>query len=83
MAHVEHTMHITDQVGRYNMILGRDVLQELGIDLDFKESSITWGDYQANMKSADVTLSEHVANIEATKVVAADISKILDAKYQR
>eukprot|EP00957_Ditylum_brightwellii_P164644 12535686-Ditylum_brightwellii.AAC.1 len=65
------------------MILGRDLLQELGIDLDFKENSITWGDYQANMKSPDIALEKHVANIETTKAAAADIAKILDAKYHK
>eukprot|EP00957_Ditylum_brightwellii_P209375 15361474-Ditylum_brightwellii.AAC.1 len=58
--YVEYTMYITNYLGRYNMILDRDVLQELGINLDFKENSITWGDYQANMKSVDVTLAKHV-----------------------
>eukprot|EP00957_Ditylum_brightwellii_P116353 8875392-Ditylum_brightwellii.AAC.1 len=33
------------------------------------------------MKSADVTLSEHMANVEATKAAAAFIAKILDAKH--
>eukprot|EP00957_Ditylum_brightwellii_P123593 9422669-Ditylum_brightwellii.AAC.1 len=74
--------HIINHLGKYDMILGRDVLQELGIDLDLK-NSITWEDYQANMKSADVTLAEHVANIEATKSAAADIAKRLDVKYQK
>eukprot|EP00957_Ditylum_brightwellii_P052725 3996909-Ditylum_brightwellii.AAC.2 len=35
------------------------------------------------MKSADVTLAEHVANVEATKAAAADIAEILNAKYQK
>eukprot|EP00957_Ditylum_brightwellii_P137456 10479997-Ditylum_brightwellii.AAC.1 len=74
-------MHATDHLGRYDMILGRNVLGELGINLDFKENNITWGNYQANMKPADITLSEHVANVEATKAAAAEIAKISGAKY--
>eukprot|EP00957_Ditylum_brightwellii_P144530 11009741-Ditylum_brightwellii.AAC.1 len=65
------------------MILGRDLLRELGIDLDFKENSIIWGDYHANMKPADITLTEHVANIEATKLAAADIAKMMGVKYRK
>eukprot|EP00957_Ditylum_brightwellii_P151286 11520028-Ditylum_brightwellii.AAC.1 len=42
---------------RYNMILGKDLIRELGIELDFKENSITWGNYQADMKSADFMLA--------------------------
>eukprot|EP00957_Ditylum_brightwellii_P177030 13486579-Ditylum_brightwellii.AAC.1 len=60
---------------------GRDMPQELGIDIDFKESNITWGYYQANMKSTEVILAEHVANIKVTKTIAENVSKILDDKY--
>eukprot|EP00957_Ditylum_brightwellii_P021852 1648251-Ditylum_brightwellii.AAC.3 len=76
LAHLEHTMHVTDQLGRYDMILGRDLLQELVIDLDFKENSIVWGDYQVNMKSAVVMLTEHLVNVEATKDATANIAKM-------
>eukprot|EP00957_Ditylum_brightwellii_P105830 8070484-Ditylum_brightwellii.AAC.1 len=60
--------------------MGRELLQELGINLDFKENCITWGDYHTNMKPTDVTLTEHVVNVEATKVAATEIANILDAK---
>eukprot|EP00957_Ditylum_brightwellii_P009129 690192-Ditylum_brightwellii.AAC.1 len=65
------------------MILDRDLLQKLGINLDFKENSISCGDYQADMKDADVTLAEHLAAVEATTAAATEIAKILDAKYQK
>eukprot|EP00957_Ditylum_brightwellii_P109338 8341058-Ditylum_brightwellii.AAC.1 len=81
--HVEHTMHVTNQLGQYNMILRRDLLRELGIKLNFKESIISWGDYQADMKDADVTLAEHIAAVEATTAAATEIAKILDGKYQK
>eukprot|EP00957_Ditylum_brightwellii_P202616 15330939-Ditylum_brightwellii.AAC.1 len=54
----------------------------MGINLNFKENGISWGDYQADMKDADVTLAEHVTNVEATIAAATEIAKILDAKYQ-
>eukprot|EP00957_Ditylum_brightwellii_P087520 6662725-Ditylum_brightwellii.AAC.1 len=78
--HVEHTIHMTDQLGQYDMILGRDLLQEMGIDLNFKENNISWEDYQTNMKDADVTLSKHIATVEATTAAATEIAKILNAK---
>eukprot|EP00957_Ditylum_brightwellii_P159454 12137758-Ditylum_brightwellii.AAC.1 len=34
----------------------------MGINLNFKENSVSWGDYQANMKDDDVTLAEGIAN---------------------
>eukprot|EP00957_Ditylum_brightwellii_P045583 3456478-Ditylum_brightwellii.AAC.1 len=63
------------------MILGRDLLRKVGIGLDFKGNSIIWGDHHANMKPADIMLTEHIANIEAATTAAEEIAKILDAKY--
>eukprot|EP00957_Ditylum_brightwellii_P006412 487026-Ditylum_brightwellii.AAC.1 len=57
------------------MTLRRDLLQELGIDLSFKENSISWGDCQANMKDADITLAKHIAAVEATTSAATEIAK--------
>eukprot|EP00957_Ditylum_brightwellii_P161802 12319000-Ditylum_brightwellii.AAC.1 len=63
------------------MILGRDLLWEVGIDLNFKENSISWGDYQADMKDIDITLAEHLAAVETTTAAVTDIAEILDSKY--
>ena len=30
-------VHVTKQISKYDMIIGRDILQELGIVLDFEE----------------------------------------------
>eukprot|EP00957_Ditylum_brightwellii_P097404 7418900-Ditylum_brightwellii.AAC.1 len=61
------------------MILGRDLQRELGIKLNFKENSISWGNYQADMKDIDVTLTKHIVTVEATTAAATEIAKILDA----
>eukprot|EP00957_Ditylum_brightwellii_P035287 2676175-Ditylum_brightwellii.AAC.1 len=55
----------------------------MGIDLNFKENGISWGDYQAIMKGTDVTLAGHIAKVEATTAAVTEIAKILDAKYQK
>eukprot|EP00957_Ditylum_brightwellii_P068672 5213030-Ditylum_brightwellii.AAC.1 len=54
----------------------------MGVDLNFKENNISWGDYQANMKDTNVTLAKHIATVEATTATATEMAKILDAKYQ-
>eukprot|EP00957_Ditylum_brightwellii_P089879 6844726-Ditylum_brightwellii.AAC.1 len=72
-----------DQLGQYDMILGRDLLQEMGIDLNFEENNISWGDYQANMKDTDVSLVEHIVTLKATNTAATELAKILDAKHQK
>ena len=35
------------------MILGRDVMSELGITLDFKDQTMTWDDLTINMKDPE------------------------------
>eukprot|EP00957_Ditylum_brightwellii_P039224 2967510-Ditylum_brightwellii.AAC.1 len=52
-------------------------------ELFFKENITSWGDYQADMKAANVSSKEHIVNVEATKAAATKIAKILDAKYQK
>eukprot|EP00957_Ditylum_brightwellii_P120323 9180763-Ditylum_brightwellii.AAC.1 len=33
------------------------------------------------MKSADITMAEHLANVEASRIVAENMAKIVDTKY--
>eukprot|EP00957_Ditylum_brightwellii_P006809 516122-Ditylum_brightwellii.AAC.1 len=55
----------------------------MGINLDFKENNISWGDYQVDMKDTDITLAERIAMVEPTTAAATEITKLLDAKYQK
>ena len=43
-------MHVTPTLGAYNMILGREALSELGIDLKFSSHTIVWNDVAVNIK---------------------------------
>jgi hypothetical protein len=77
----------------YDMILGRDVMSELGITLDFKDQTMTWDDSTVNMKDPD-TLSdlldpvndfywnEYMNETEALQEASACLKKVLDAKYE-
>ena len=38
-------MHVADDLGNYDMIIGRDVLTDLGIDLCFSDETIIWDDH--------------------------------------
>eukprot|EP00957_Ditylum_brightwellii_P041234 3122272-Ditylum_brightwellii.AAC.1 len=68
-------MHVIDSPGRYKIIIGRDALWELGIELDFKSNSINWGQYKAAMRSAGITLPDRILSLEASKAVADNMSK--------
>ena len=49
---IEWNLHVdsTPSPHHYNMILGRDIMSELRITLDFKDQTMTWDDWTINMK---------------------------------
>ena len=50
---IEWNLHVDSTPGPhcYDMILGHDVMSELGITLDFKDQTMTWDDLTINMKN--------------------------------
>ena len=52
-------MHVTKQNMSYDLIIGRDLLRELGIVLDFKNNTIQWDDVEMPMKSNQQVRNEH------------------------
>jgi hypothetical protein len=75
------------------MILGRDIMRELGITLDFKDQTMMWDDSTVNMKDPDTLLdlldpvndfywNEDLNLMEALQEASAHLKKILDAKYE-
>ena len=84
-AAVKVTAHVHEgQVGAYDIIIGRDVLQETGIDLVFSEQRVKWPRMHAElpMKPANAKPGTHfhVQN-DHLDADAERLSKILDAKY--
>ena len=39
---IEWNMHVTDNLGAYDMIIGRDIMTHLGIDVRFSTMEIEW-----------------------------------------
>ena len=81
---VEVTLHVTQMNGNYDMILGRDVLTQLGIVLDFGQQIVSWGDEIVEMRPTDCTQETTYAVNDVADIAAETdhMSKILDAKYQ-
>jgi hypothetical protein len=80
----------------YDMIIGRDLLLKLNIDLRFSEKNIKWEDKIVQMKSfSDIWKDTHPTRAEmratflksvepkATKEETERITKILDANYEK
>ena len=82
---IEHEVHISKQLSNYDMIIGRDLLHEVGIDIKFSTKTMEWDDVSIPMKDIDAT-AESVCQIEDPPFITADterMKRILDAKYEK
>ena len=77
---------------KYDMIIGRDLLSELGITLNFSDQTMTWDESTVRMKDpeefADISSPLHEFfwhcesyETQALQDASARLKKILDAKY--
>ena len=84
-AELKVVCHVTNRQSNYKIILGRDVLSELGIVLDFKRRVISWNESEAQMKPFESTSKTHFSISDSTRVSSETerIKRILDAKYEK
>ncbi len=80
---VEWDFHVTKTLGAYDMIIGRDLMEFLGINIRFSDQVIEWEG--ATMPFKDQDQSEngmfHVQEPDAVREASDRITQILDAKY--
>ena len=49
MAHIFAPFHVTSHKNNYDVIFSQDLLQEIGINLDFQNNFVQWKDtYEIN-----------------------------------
>ena len=66
----------------YDMIIGRDLLKELGIVLDFSAETMIWHDVPVPMKDPDATMEEsYYVRHDQSDPEYDRVKHILDAKY--
>ena len=58
-------------MSKYDIILGRDVMQNLGINLDFEDKVIRWNGSSANMKNPQ-SANNFNYNIEESYALQAE-----------
>ena len=83
-AEVTHTVHVTQSLSNYDIIIGQDLLHELEIDIKFSTKSMCWNDVEVDMKPPTCTKEDsfHVEEELFVNNETDRIAKILDAKYQ-
>ena len=55
---IEWRVHLADSLGNYDMIIGRDILSELGIDLHFSTLTCTWEQRTISMREGTATIEQ-------------------------
>ena len=80
-AHIFAPFHITSQKSNY---IHQDLLQRLGVNLDFQNKCVGWKETKISMKSINCEMLTNFA-MQVTKNIknaTNRIKKILDAKYE-
>jgi len=82
---IEWNMHITKSLGPYDMIIGRDILKFLKIELRFSDEIIKWDGAEMPFKDGDASTKEvcYVADSYPVENAVCRVNHILDAKYDR
>ena len=77
-------VHVAKSLGAYDMIIGRDLLTDLGIDIRFSDSMCAWDGEEMPFKDRDESplLSYHVNDKGITQNSVNRVKEILDAKYE-
>ena len=82
---VHWKMHITENELNHDMIMGRDLLAELGIDLLYSKNLIEWDHKNVPFRERNVSADTEYYQLDPAPVDDATerIKNILDAKYEK
>jgi gag-polyprotein putative aspartyl protease len=80
---IKWDLHVAENMGVYDMIIGRDILSFLKIDIRFSDQLVIWEGSEMPFKpvKASVTTDYHIAESMTVEEYTDRIKKILNAKY--
>ena len=77
------SLHVVDKgLIRYDMIIGRDIISELGIDVKGSDLSISWSDAAIPWRDMDATTNDAFLAYSPIHQPEKRTTKILDATYK-
>ena len=81
---VEWDWHVTSDLGAYDAIMGRDLMEFLGIDIRFSTQTVEWDHAEMPFNSGGATVEEayHIDEPEVVTNASDRLKKILDAKCE-
>jgi len=82
---IEWNMHVTKSLGPHDMIIGRDILKFLQINLRFSDEVVVWGEAEMPFKDGDASTKEacYVADSDLVEDDIHRVKRILDAKCDK
>ena len=57
-AEITKTMHVTKTLSNYDLIIGRNLLHKLGVDISFSTKIMSWNDVAIDMKPPTCTCKD-------------------------
>ena len=80
---IEWDYHVAKSLGMYDMIIGRDMLEFLGVDIRFSTMTVEWDGAEIPFKDiSDGHACFHVEEPEHLQEATDRVQKILEAKYE-
>ena len=82
---IEHTFHLLPTTTGYDMIIGTNLMSELGLQLNFQDACVEWEDASMPFKDRDATFETAflVEDIGSVRESMDRIKRILDATYEK
>ena len=77
--------HLIEILLYYDLILGRDILHELGIIYNFENKTISWQEVSISMKPPNCRVKEFFVIKESRpiRIATKRIKQILDVEYKK
>jgi len=81
---IEWNLHVAKSLGSYDMIIGRDLLQFLEIDIRFSDEMVEWDGVEMPFKDGDAMPRDayHISDSPEIEDAVDRVRRILDAKYE-
>jgi hypothetical protein len=80
---IEWDVHVTKSLGAYDMIIGQDLLEFLGIDVKFSDMTVEWENASMPFKEYNSRAAEsyHINDPASVEEQTQCVKEILEAKY--
>ena len=80
---IQWNVHVTKDLGNYDMIIGRDLISDLKMEINFNDNILVWDEHSIPLKDRDAPMKDayHINEPEATQSASTRLKEILDAKY--